>query len=74
MDNRFGFSPRVLELAAAAERTAAERFAQIDLTTEYNQQKVLAAFIDNNVSEACFGASTGYGYGDRGRGALRIWA
>lgn len=70
MDNRFGFSPRVLELAAAAERTAVERFAQIDSTTEYNQQKVLAAFIDNNVSEACFGASTGYGYGDRGRETL----
>ena len=70
MDNRFGFSTRVLELAARAEETARERFAAINGITEYNQQKVLAAFIDNNVSEACFGASTGYGYGDRGRETL----
>ena len=70
MNNTFGFSPRVLELAARAEETARERFNAIDAVTEYNQQKVLAAFIDNNVSEACFGASTGYGYGDKGRETL----
>ncbi|MBQ6163773.1 MAG: methionine gamma-lyase family protein [Clostridia bacterium] len=70
MNNTFGFSPRVLGLAARAEETARERFNAIDAVTEYNQQKVLAAFINNNVSEACFGASTGYGYGDRGRETL----
>ncbi|MCI1965754.1 MAG: methionine gamma-lyase family protein [Oscillospiraceae bacterium] len=48
---------------------------QIDQTTEYNQQKMLAAFIKNGVSESHFVASTGYGYGDRGRETLdRVFA
>lgn len=38
--------------------------------TEYNQQKVLAAFIESGVSESHFTATTGYGYGDRGRDKL----
>ncbi len=40
------------------------------IVTEYNQQKVLKAFIDCGVSESHFTASTGYGYGDRGREVL----
>lgn len=47
-----------------------ERFEEIDKITEYNQQKVLRAFIDNGVSESHFAGSTGYGYGDRGRDLL----
>ena len=70
MDNIFDFSPRVTELAEKAERAAQRRFSDIDKIAEYNQQKVLASFINNNVSEACFGASTGYGYGDKGRETL----
>lgn len=45
-------------------------FKRIDSITEYNQQKVLAAFIDNKVSENHLGISTGYGYGDPGRETL----
>lgn len=41
-----------------------------DEITEYNQQKMLKAFHDARVSESHFIASTGYGYGDRGREAL----
>ena len=41
-----------------------------DEITEYNQQKMLKAFQKARVSESCFTASTGYGYGDRGRDAL----
>ena len=37
---------------------------------EYNQQKVLKAFVDCKVSESHFGITTGYGYGDRGRDKL----
>ena len=47
-----------------------EMFRQIDSVTEYNQQKVLSAFIKNGVSESHFAASTGYGYNDRGREVL----
>lgn len=41
-----------------------------DAITEQNQQKMLKAFQDARVSESHFVASTGYGYGDRGREAL----
>ncbi len=46
------------------------KFSEIDSVTEYNQQKVLSAFIKNGVAEAHFAASTGYGYNDRGREVL----
>lgn len=49
---------------------AAPRFAEIEQTTEHNQQKVLAAFLQNKVSETHFTETTGYGYGDRGRETL----
>ncbi|MDR0531500.1 MAG: methionine gamma-lyase family protein [Oscillospiraceae bacterium] len=48
----------------------APRLREMEATTEYNQQKVLAAFIRHKVSESHFAGSTGYGYGDRGRETL----
>lgn len=63
----FEFTPHLLTLADAALEKCADKFAEIDKITEYNQQKVLRAFIDNRVCEADFVATTGYGYGDRGR-------
>ncbi len=53
----------------ALEKTSAQ-FLRIDDITEYNQLKVLSAFIKNGVSEASFSGSTGYGYDDRGREIL----
>ena len=48
---------------------------KIDETTDYNQQKMMAAFQRAGVSESHFAATTGYGYGDRGRDALdRVYA
>lgn len=47
-----------------------DRFKMVDEITEYNQTKVLKAFINNRVSEAHLGATTGYGYGDIGRDTL----
>lgn len=43
---------------------------QVDDVTEYNQLRMLSAFINNGVSESHLVASTGYGYGDRGREVL----
>jgi len=57
----------------AAEKTSkmiAPVLEKIDGTTDYNQQKMMAAFNRAGVSESHFAASTGYGYGDRGRDAL----
>ncbi len=63
----YGFSPRLAELAQQAEENCMEAFARIDAVAEYNGAKVLKAFSDNKVSEPCFYGSTGYGYGDMGR-------
>lgn len=66
----FKIDDRILNQSAHALELCKEPFARIDRVTEYNQQKMLAAFIDNGVSESHFTASTGYGYGDRGRETL----
>lgn len=71
MDGKFfDISGEVASLAAVAEKRAAAQFAAIDAVTEHNQQKVLSAFIENRVSEAHLGATTGYGYDDMGRDKL----
>ena len=62
---KFGFE--IESLAQKALEQAKNDFAAIDEITQYNQQKMLKAFIDNHVSESMFAESTGYGYGDRGR-------
>lgn len=66
----FDFDQRLLQYDAKATSLVKEQFGAIDEVTEYNQQKVLAAFIRNRVSETHLGVSTGYGYGDIGRDTL----
>lgn len=63
----FKISDKVQTAADKAIENLKTQFAVADEITEYNQQKVLSAFIKNNVSESMFQESTGYGYGDRGR-------
>lgn len=65
-----GISKEVYEFGMKVEETLKERFDGIKATTTYNQLKVLKAMQDNQVSEACFAASTGYGYNDLGRDKL----
>ncbi len=73
--NFFEISERIKTASDAALKKAAAKLDEIEEITEYNQQKVLAAFINNRVSEADFAGSTGYGYGDSGRDKLdRIYA
>ena len=66
----FHISPKLLEAAQRAEELARPQFAEIESIQRYNQQKMLSAFISSGVSESHFAASTGYGYGDRGREVL----
>ena len=65
-----GVSGDVLQFCGKIEEELSERFAAIDRTAEANQLKVLAAMQKNRVSEACFAATTGYGYNDLGRDTL----
>ena len=67
--------PQVWEMARLAEKRCRERFAQIDRVAEQNTLRVMEAFQDNRVSEACFAGTTGYGYDDLGRDTLdKIYA
>ncbi len=68
----FEISEKVQELSSIALERAKKVFDTIDKTTEYNQQKVLSAFIRNKVDETDFNTSTGYGYGDKGREKLDL--
>lgn len=63
----FNISEEVVEADKKAIEATKKRFAEIDEITEYNQLKMLHAFINNNVSASYFGGSNGYGYDDRGR-------
>ena len=51
-------------------KLCSRQMQQIEEMQDYNQQKMLYAFQQAGVSESHFTASTGYGYGDRGRDAL----
>ncbi|MBE6814617.1 MAG: hypothetical protein E7522_04105 [Ruminococcaceae bacterium] len=66
----FEFSEKTNELSKIALEKAKKQFETIDEITEYNQQRVLKAFINHGVCESHFVSSTGYGYGDRGREVL----
>lgn len=68
--NFFEISDKIYEYDRKALGLCKQRFQEIDEVTEYNQTKMLSAFIKNGVSEAHFSSSTGYGYGDRGRDTL----
>ena len=70
MQDFFHTDPKIDTAAKEAQRICAGAFARIDENADYNSRKVLAAFIDNKVSESHFAGSTGYGYGDRGREVL----
>ena len=67
--------PEVYEMAQRAQGRISPRFAQIDALAEENTRRVMEAFQDNKVSEACFAGTTGYGYDDLGRETLdKIYA
>ena len=67
--------PVVYEMAERAQERIRPVFDQIDRTAEFNTRKVMEAFQDHRVSEACFAGTTGYGYDDLGREILdKIYA
>ena len=63
------------ELIKQAEKSLAKEFEQIDEIRDYNQEKVLNAFIDNKVAPEHFYTVSGYGHDDLGREVLdRVFA
>lgn len=63
-------SEKLRALGTQAEKELADVFKRIDETSLINTEKVLDAFRAEQVSEAMFAPSTGYGYGDFGRDAI----
>ena len=67
--------PEVYPMAERAESRLAGRFRELDRIAEQNTRKVMEAFQNNRVSDACFAGTTGYGYDDLGRETLdKIYA
>ncbi|NLV86419.1 MAG: hypothetical protein GX025_04300, partial [Clostridiales bacterium] len=63
-------SPQVRELAQQTENSLYGVFKKIDEVSEACTLKVMEAFHEFRVSEACFAGTTGYGYDDLGRDTL----
>ncbi|MBQ5398465.1 MAG: methionine gamma-lyase family protein [Ruminococcus sp.] len=70
MYNFFDISEEILKASEKAMELCADKLREIDEIQEYNQHKMLKAFQKAKISESHFTATTGYGYGDRGRDAL----
>ena len=65
-------SEKLQEIKAETERNINDVTTKFKSLIEYNQGKVLDAFLSNNISDFHFNPSTGYGYGDTGRDALEM--
>ena len=70
MYNKLNIPDNVVKIVNEAELALQEEFKRIDKTCDENSLKVLAAFHDNQISEAHFNSTTGYGYDDLGRNAI----
>lgn len=68
--NFFNIDKCLDEIDKRAAELCLSAFNKAELISEYNQQKVLSAFIKCGVSEMHLGVSTGYGYDDIGRDTL----
>lgn len=66
----FDFSPALWDLCRKAEAKARGQFALLEERASRNTAKILSAFSEHRVSDACFGGTTGYGYDDLGRDKL----
>ena len=67
--------PEVYDMAERAEAKLSARFQEIDAVARENTRKVMEAFQNHRVSDACFAGTTGYGYDDLGRETLdKIYA
>ena len=76
MYNNMGISPAVYAYGEATISRLKKRFDEIDQVAEFNQAKVLAAFLKNRVSATCFAASTGTvcQFASRRRATLTCWS
>ena len=65
-----GIKEDTYQLVSRLEKDCLEEFQKIDEMCNKNSIKVLSSFHKNHVNEACFNATTGYGYNDLGRDTI----
>ena len=70
LKNKYLISDEILALHDLALEDIKGEIEYYDEIREYNQLKVLHAFQEERISDAMFGMTTGYGYGDYGRDKL----
>lgn len=69
------FSPEVIKMAEEVETRLRPVFQRFDHTAQGCTLRVMDAFREHRVSDACFAGTTGYGYDDLGRDTLdKIYA
>lgn len=61
---------KIEKIVVEAELELIDKYKEIDDICYYNSNKVLSSFIKNNVNEAHFNSTTGYGYNDIGRDVI----
>ena len=64
------YNKKALSIVENAQNSLDSLFRELDKIAEYNQKKVLDAFILNKIGEEHFYTVTGYGHDDIGREAL----
>lgn len=64
------FDEKILKIIDDAETRCKDKFAKLERTALFNQNKVLDAFRNNNVGQRHFAQTNGYGYDDIGRDTL----
>ena len=70
IDQFFDITPEIMELDKQAMACCKEYFDKIDEIRQFNQLKVLKAFMDKKISAQHLTGTTGYGYDDKGRDGL----
>ena len=64
------FDENILKIIEKAEERCKDKFAKLERTALFNQNKVLNAFSNNNIGQRHFAQTNGYGYDDIGRDTL----
>lgn len=67
MKSFFDIDEKILNLSEIAENEIKDQFEEIEKIGSYNSEKVLSAFVQNQVCERHLHGTTGYGYNDEGR-------
>ena len=72
---QFNISDKTINYVEKIESELKKYFSEVEKKAEYNQLKILNAFIKNKLSDFHFETSTGYGYTDKGRDVIeKIYA